>query len=96
MEEGGIFLIDEISLAEDSVLERLNSVLEPEKSLLLPEKGLSRAEEIKAKESFFIIATMNPSGDFGKRELSPALRNRFTEIWVEPITGRMYLERPLR
>lgn len=25
---------------------------------------------------------MNPGGDFGKRELSPALRNRFTEIWV--------------
>lgn len=26
---------------------------------------------------------MNPSGDFGKKELSPALRNRMTEIWVE-------------
>ncbi len=24
---------------------------------------------------------MNPSGDFGKKELSPALRNRFSEIW---------------
>lgn len=94
MQEGGVFLIDEISSAEDSVLERLNSVLEPEKSLLLPEKGLQKMEEIKAENSFFIIATMNPSGDFGKRELSPALRNRFTEIWVEPITGKMYLEKP--
>lgn len=26
---------------------------------------------------------MNPSRDYGKKELSPALRNRFTEIWVE-------------
>lgn len=26
---------------------------------------------------------MNPSGDFGKKELSPALRNRMTEIWVD-------------
>jgi midasin len=26
---------------------------------------------------------MNPGGDFGKKELSPALRNRFTEIWVD-------------
>jgi midasin len=26
---------------------------------------------------------MNPSGDFGKKELSPALRNRMTEVWVE-------------
>jgi len=29
MKRGDLFLIDEISLAEDSVLERLNSVLEP-------------------------------------------------------------------
>ena len=39
MQEGAVFLIDEISLAEDSVLERLNSVLEMEKTLLLPEKA---------------------------------------------------------
>jgi midasin len=93
MQQGGIFLIDEISLAEDSVLERLNSVLEAEKTLLLPEKGGERAEEVTAHPNFFVIATMNPSGDFGKRELSPALRNRFTEIWVEPITGAETLRR---
>ena len=28
---------------------------------------------------------MNPGGDFAK-ELSPALRNRFTEIWVPDIS----------
>ena len=31
---------------------------------------------------------MNPGGDFGKKELSPALRNRFTEIWVPPLNDR--------
>ncbi|KAH6554865.1 hypothetical protein KP509_1Z301100 [Ceratopteris richardii] len=31
------------------------------------------------------MATMNPGGDVGKKELSPALRNRFTEIWVPRI-----------
>lgn len=31
---------------------------------------------------------MNPGGDFGKKELSPALRNRFTEIWCESCTDR--------
>ena len=31
---------------------------------------------------------MNPGGDFGKRELSPALRSRFTEIWVPAVTRR--------
>jgi midasin (ATPase involved in ribosome maturation) len=30
-----------------------------------------------------MVATMNPGSDFGKKELSPALRNRMTEIWVE-------------
>ncbi|XP_053677442.1 midasin [Anopheles nili] len=97
MQEGGFFLADEISLAEDSVLERLNCVLEPERTLLLAEKGgltanidmhaSSDAKEhtdgfvITARDGFQFLATMNPGGDFGKKELSPALRNRLTEIW---------------
>ena len=86
-----IFLIDEISLAEDSVLERLNSVLEPEKRILIPEKGGVKIEEIQANDAFIIVATMNPGGDFGKRELSAALRNRFTEIWVESLLNKKFL-----
>eukprot|EP01083_Nonionella_stella_P050715 134799_1 len=31
---------------------------------------------------------MKPGGDFGKKELSPALRNRLTEIWVPVIAER--------
>ncbi|GAB1601935.1 midasin-like [Argonauta hians] len=92
MHTGSPFLIDEISLAEDSVLERLNSVLEPERTLLLSEKGSGDAVENKvpqiiAKEEFRILATMNPGGDFGKKELSPALRNRFTEIWCPQVAS---------
>lgn len=34
MKSGDLFLVDEISLADDSVLERLNSVLEPERKLV--------------------------------------------------------------
>ena len=81
LRSGDFFLLDEISLADDSVLERLNSVLEPERTLLLAEKGSSDSQ-ITAKEGFQFFATMNPGGDYGKKELSPALRNRFTEIWV--------------
>ncbi|KAI9782381.1 MAG: hypothetical protein M1839_005254 [Geoglossum umbratile] len=81
MKTGQFFLLDEISLADDSVLERLNSVLEPQRSLLLAEKG-SKDSVVTAAEGFQFLATMNPGGDYGKRELSPALRNRFTEIWV--------------
>ena len=86
MKKGDGLLIDEISLADDSVLERLNSVLEPTRGLLLAEKGGVRPEQIVADPKFHILATMNPGGDFGKKELSPALRNRFTEIWVPAVT----------
>jgi midasin len=81
MKKGSYFLLDEISLADDSVLERLNSVLEPHRSLLLAEKGITDSF-VQATEGFQFFATMNPGGDFGKKELSPALRNRFTEVWV--------------
>lgn len=81
LKTANFFLLDEISLADDSVLERLNSVLEPERSILLAEKGVTD-NFVVAQEGFQFFATMNPGGDYGKKELSPALRNRFTEIWV--------------
>jgi midasin len=84
MRAGQYFLIDEISLAEDSVLERINSVLEPDRGIFLAEMGSNDAH-ISAAGGFQLMATMNPGGDYGKRELSPALRNRFTEIWVPPL-----------
>ncbi|KAH8391169.1 hypothetical protein KR215_008404 [Drosophila sulfurigaster] len=98
MQEGSYFMADEISLAEDSVLERLNCILEPERSVLLAEKGgvveedmveneannINKDFVVQAKAGFQFLATMNPGGDFGKKELSPALRNRFTEVWCVP------------
>ena len=94
MNQGDIFLLDEISLADDSVLERLNSVLEPGRSIVLAERGGTDSEHsvIRASEDFKLMATMNPGGDYGKKELSPALRNRFTEIWVPPVDDRSDLE----
>ncbi|KAH8345472.1 hypothetical protein KR084_002113 [Drosophila pseudotakahashii] len=90
MQEGSYFMADEISLAEDSVLERLNCILETERTVLLAEKGgVSELDAnpdfvVQAKSGFQFLATMNPGGDFGKKELSPALRNRFTEVWCLP------------
>jgi midasin len=86
MKTGSYFLLDEISLADDSVLERLNSVLEPDRTLLLAEKGPFESL-VTASKNFQFLATMNPGGDYGKKELSPALRNRFTEIWVPPVSS---------
>lgn len=85
MRTGQYFLLDEISLADDSVLERLNSVLEPSRTLLLAEKG-PMDSLVVGSEGFQFLATMNPGGDYGKKELSPALRNRFTEIWVPALS----------
>lgn len=73
MKEGSTFLIDEISLADDSVLERLNSVLETERTLLLVEKGSgpqNEVDKITAEPEFRVVATMNPGGDYGKKEVS--------------------------
>ncbi|KAF9586477.1 AAA ATPase midasin [Lunasporangiospora selenospora] len=88
MKEGHLFLLDEISLADDSVLERLNSVLEPQRLLVLAEKGGKTVEVMNGVPDFQFLATMNPGGDYGKKELSPALRNRFTEVWVPAVTDR--------
>ncbi|GAB4814206.1 hypothetical protein N2152v2_001252 [Parachlorella kessleri] len=85
MKRGDIILVDELNLAEDAVLERLNSVLEPGRTLTLAERGGAGAEVIAAHPAFRLVATMNPGGDYGKKELSPALANRFTSIWVPAI-----------
>lgn len=85
MKEGQFFLLDEVSLADDSVLERLNSVLESQRSLFLAEKGPIDSMVV-AENGFQFLATMNPGGDYGKRELSAALRNRLTEIWVPQLS----------
>ena len=74
MRTGSMFLIDEISLADDSVLERLNSVLELERTLVLAEKGggdgqQNEVDVIKAEKGFRVVATMNPGGDYGKKEV---------------------------
>ncbi|PLW33238.1 hypothetical protein PCASD_09528 [Puccinia coronata f. sp. avenae] len=82
MRGGDYVLLDEISLADESVLERLNSLFEPERSIILTERGGESLEkmQITAQKSFPIVTTVNSGGDFGKKELSPALRNRFNKI----------------
>jgi midasin len=82
MRAGDVFLLDEISLADDSVLERINSLLEPHRTLNIAETGA--AQLLVAHSAFRILATMNPGGDYGKKELSPALRY-FSRIYSPSI-----------
>jgi len=61
----------------------------------LAEKGIESVDGenmIRADEKFIFIGTMNPGGDYGKKELSPALRNRFTEVWCEGCTTKSDLQ----
>jgi midasin len=58
-------------------------VFERDRVLVISEKSAEQAVTIVAHENFNMVATMNPGNDFGKKELSPALRNRMTEIWVD-------------
>lgn len=50
------------------MLERLNPLLETPRSLFLSDGGLSGGE-VKAKNGFNVVATMNPGGDYGKKEV---------------------------
>ncbi len=68
------------------------SVLEPGRTLTLAERGGEGAEVVVGADGFLVLATMNPGGDFGKKELSPALSNRFTQLWVPAITDHLELQ----
>ncbi|TMW44447.1 hypothetical protein DOY81_010479, partial [Sarcophaga bullata] len=65
MQEGSYFMADEISLAEDSVLERLNCILEPERTVLLAEKcGSNLVEETIGEMTQDIVIQAKPGFQF--------------------------------
>ncbi len=75
MKSGAVLLLDEISLAPDAVLERLNPLLEPHRTLTITEPAANEnnndsAYVVTAHENFKFLATMNPGGDYGKKEVS--------------------------
>ncbi|MBI3926401.1 MAG: AAA family ATPase [Armatimonadetes bacterium] len=84
MKKGQWLVLDEINLAEPAVLERLNSLLDPDRAIVLTEH---LGEKVVADPNFRIFATMNPAtADYaGRKDLSPAMRNRFTEQWFPAI-----------
>ncbi|KAF9032309.1 hypothetical protein BDZ89DRAFT_1234584 [Hymenopellis radicata] len=76
------------------VLERLNSVFESSRTMVLAEKGGDHASDaaLAAVDAFNLVANTNPGGDYGEKELSPALRNRFVEIWAPSVDNRVDLQ----
>ena len=71
MKKGGCLLVDEISLADDAVIERLNSLLESCRTLVVGENCKNEGDvyQVVAAPGFTFLATMNPSGDYGKKEV---------------------------
>ncbi|NWJ43002.1 MoxR family ATPase [Marine Group I thaumarchaeote] len=74
MREGNILYLDEINAAEADVLLRLDEALDDRRQIVLKE---SDGQVIKAKDSWFVIATINPLTQVGTKELPPQLLSRF-------------------
>ena len=74
MREGDMLYLDEINSAEADVLLRLDEALDDRRQIALKE---SSGEVVKAKESWFVVATINPLTHSGTKELPPQLLSRF-------------------
>ena len=81
LRSGAWLLLDEANLAPPDVLERIAGLLEsPSGSVLLAERG--DTAPIPRHPGFRLICAMNPATDAGKKDMPPALRDRFAELWV--------------
>ena len=74
MREGSMLYLDEINSAEADVLLRLDEALDDRRQIALKE---STGEIIKAKENWFVVATINPLTHSGTKELPPQILSRF-------------------
>ena len=74
MREGNMLYLDEINSAEADVLLRLDEALDDRRQIVLKE---STGEVIKAKENWFVVATINPLTHSGTKELPPQILSRF-------------------
>ena len=74
MRQGEMLYLDEINSAEADVLLRLDEALDDRRQIAMKE---STGEIVKAKENWFVIATINPLTHSGTKELPPQLLSRF-------------------
>ena len=74
MKEGSILYLDEINSSEPDVLLRLDEALDDRRQIVLK---ASAGELVKAKEDWFVVATINPLTHTGTKELPSQLLSRF-------------------
>ena len=75
MQEGALLYLDEVNVAEPDVLIRLDEALDDRRELVLKEAG--EVVTVKARDDWFVIATINPLTHAGTKELPPQLLSRF-------------------
>lgn len=89
LQEGHWVLLDEMNLAPQAVLEGLNAVLDHRGTVYVPELGRSFTRH----PSFRIFAAQNPIHQGGGRKgLPKSFINRFTKVYIEPLTPTDLLE----
>ena len=102
LRSGHWLLLDEMNLASADTLERLTGLLDSSSgSVSLTERG--DIDVVPRHPSFRLFAAMNPP-DYGKKDLPPAIRSRFTELTVGDVDDtedlrlitRAYLHRAMR
>jgi len=88
IKEGHWFLIDEMNLAQQSVLEGLNAIMDHRRSVYIPELN----QEFKCHPEFFVFACQNPSssGVMGRKTLPKSFLNRFNKIYLEELGHEDY------
>lgn len=81
---GSWVLLDNINDADPCILERLNPLLEEDIDWRLTERGDTAS--LVVPSSFRVFATMTASAVSAmSRELSPALSNRFSSVFMPPV-----------
>ncbi|CAM9111349.1 unnamed protein product, partial [Ectocarpus sp. 13 AM-2016] len=84
IKSGSWVLLDNINDADPCILERLNPLLEEEIDWRLTERG--DVASVAVPKSFRVLATMTASDRSAmSRELSPALSNRFSSVFMPPV-----------
>ncbi len=90
MRSGHMFLLDELSLAEDAVLERLNSVLEPSRRLTLAEQG---GAEVGAAVAAPVVAILSAPLRHTRSPVAVHDRRVCAHVWRG---GRLWRSKPLQ
>jgi len=85
MKGGDWVLLDELNLAEQSILEGLNALLDHRGELYVPELG----KTVKAASGFRLFGAQNPVNEGGGRKgLPKSFLNRFTRLQIDTFIRR--------